>query len=328
MARALLPEFFERFKTGDLSALVEVLTTSSHLMMNLRGDYATIYYKGLRVLEIRANGSFGITREYVLISDIIESPIFSKYISNLDDPDYFKLDIPSGDNFPWFDFFTFVMAGIDKWRSSHSEKCEKDIQQRIAMENNSFGDASATDYFIIDTEYVEEGNGKGGRFDAIALKWSRAMRAAHNYCPTLALIEVKNATGAIEGKSGIKKHLEDIEKFAVTDDFYNDLELMISQMRELYLINIPGETELKFNRSEKPQFIFALANYNQRSELLWRNVAKMTEPEKYDLRFATSSFIGYGLFEEGMLTLEQFKSRMPEKFQKKFNQELSGQADE
>ncbi|MBQ8686359.1 MAG: hypothetical protein IJ517_01205, partial [Alphaproteobacteria bacterium] len=161
--------------------------------------------------------------------------------------------------------------------------------------------------------YTEQGNPDGGRFDAIALKWSRAMRASHNYKPGLALIEVKVGSAAIEGKSGIKKHLEDIEKFAVTNGFYDDLELMISQMRELYLINIPGETELKFNRSEKPQFIFALANYNQRSELLWRNIFTMTEPENYDLRFATSSFIGYGLYDEGMLTLEQFKSLMPVK---------------
>lgn len=314
MPRALNEMLFNRLKaSGNLSALTDCLRKNPHLMLNLRGTYATVYYKGLRVLEICQDGAFGFTPEYVSGATLTASSVFGKYISLIDDGCHFRICNDRIVDFPWTEFFSVFISGIDGWRSDNQEKCEKEIQQRIVMENNSFGDASATDYFIIDTEYTEQGNPDGGRFDAIALKWSRAMRASHNYKPGLALIEVKVGSGAIEGRSGIEKHLSDIAKFRVPDDFYPDLEEMVAQLRELGLLDIPGTTRLQFNQSDRPQFIFALANYNQRSELLWRNIFTMTEPENYDLRFATSSFIGYGLYDEGMLTLEQFKSLMPVK---------------
>ncbi|MCQ2571657.1 MAG: hypothetical protein MJ165_01505 [Alphaproteobacteria bacterium] len=201
----------------------------------------------------------------------------------------------------------FIARGIDEWRSQHKEQPEKEIQQRIVMENNVFADAEATDYFIVDTEYTEPGTKDGGRFDAIALHWSRHMRKHKDYKPGLAFIEVKCNQGAIGGTSGVQKHLQDVAKYKITNDFYDELEDMIATLRELKLISIPGKKRLEIDRNKKTQMIFALANYNPQSSVLYDNIKDIKEPANIDVLFATSSFIGYGMYDEHMVKLEDFK---------------------
>lgn len=337
--RALDELLFQRFKSSDLVSLTKLVRHHPHLMLNFRGESATIYYKNLRLLKVKKDGSFIITGKYVEdicqagkikhnaleskktfdVSDTNIADVFGfSYSGGLQDS---KLEVPDASTFPWERFVMQMMFCIDHWRALHKEQCEKEIQQRIAMENNTFGDASATDYFIIDTEYAEQGKkSDSNRFDAIALKWSRSMRKgndAEKYHPVLALLEVKVHQKALDGDSGIVDHLTKVQDFTITEEIYKDLEKMLQQMRELGLINISTEHKLTFNREAVPEFIFVIANYNQKSTKLWEVLTKISEPQNYNLRFATSSFVGYGLYEEGILTLSQFKSLMPLKMKNK-----------
>ncbi len=304
--RALSENFFKRFKEGDLTGLVECLQAFPHFMLNLRGAYATIYYKGLRVLEIQENGKFGITKEYVVPTESDIDPIFGDYIQDLGDKEFCDLNIKDAATFDWFGFLTMIMRGIDKWRAQHGGKTEKEIQQRIVLENNLFGGATSTDYFIVDTEYAEP----GARFDAIALHWSRDMRDKRDYKPGIAFIEIKAGQNAIDGACGVAKHLQDIVKYEITEDFYKDIEEMVVQLRDLGLMDMPGNKRLEIDSAKKPQMIFAIANYNQKSSKLKSALESETVPENIDLRFATASFLGYGLYDEGMLTLPEFTDRL------------------
>jgi len=304
--RALSDDFFKRFKEGNLKGLVECLQVFPHFMLNFRGKYVTIYYKGLRVLEIQENGKFGITKEYVLCTEAEHDPVFGCYIKNSDDKEFFNLDIQDTDTFDWFGFLSMIMRGIDKWRSQYGDKTEKEIQQRIVLENNLFGGATSTDYFIVDTEYAE----LGARFDAIALHWSRDMRKQHNYKPGIAFIEIKAGEKAIDGSAGVVKHLQDIVKYEITEDFYKDIEKMVVQLCDLGLMDMPGQKQLEIDRSKTPQMIFAIANYNQKSSKLKSALESVAVPENIDLRFAMASFLGYGLYDEGMLNLSEFIDRL------------------
>ncbi len=339
--RALEENLFNRFKSQDLVSLTNLVRHHPYLMLNFRGTEATIYYKNLRLLTVKNNGSFVITGKYIenicqagkIRHRNIDASTENKFvITDTDVADIFEfaysggsqdsiLLVPDASVFPWERFVMQMMFCIDHWRALYKEQCEKEIQQRIVMENNTFGDASATDYFIIDTEYAEQGKkSDSSRFDAIALKWSRSMRKGgktEKYHPVLALIEVKVHQNALDGDCGIADHLKKVQDFTITDEFYDDLEEVLQQMRELGLINISTDQELTFNRVARPEFIFVLANYNQKSTKLWDILTAISEPEKYNLRFATSSFMGYGLYEESILTLAQFKSLMPLKIKTK-----------
>lgn len=116
---------------------------------------------------------------------------------------------------------------------------------------------------------------------------------------------------ALTGESGLQGHLNKISRFEPDQDFYSDLEEVLHQMRLLKLIDLPFGTEkrVKINPSEK-EIIFALGNYHNRSAVLCRAVDAMTEPENYQLRFATSSFVGYGLYCDGMMALPQFRNML------------------
>lgn len=301
--RALNDKLLTRFKTGDLKGLIEVLSKHPQFMLNFRGEYATIYYKGLRLLEIKKSDKFSITKKY--LDCIVNDSEYDKYIKIYNN--YNSSTLKNAENWDWLGFLYFMARGIDEWRSQHKEQPEKEIQQRIVLENNKFGDSQATDYFIVDTEYTEPGTKDGGRFDAIALHWSRDMRKSKDYKPALAFIEVKCNQGAIGGTSGVQKHLQDVVKYKITDEFYESLENMIANLRELGLISIPGKKRLKIDRNKKPQMIFALGNYNPQSTVLYDNIKNITEPADIDLLFATSSFIGYGMYDEHMVKLEDFK---------------------
>lgn len=304
--RALSDTFFKRFKEGDLTGLVECLQAFPHFMLNLRSASATIYYKGMRVLEIREDGRFCMTKEYVNWIEAEINPVFGDYIKNSDDKKICDMDIKDAATFDWFGFLTMMMRGIDEWRAQKKENPEKEIQQRIVLENNLFGGAASTDYFIVDTEYAET----GARFDAIALHWSRDMRNRHDYKPGIAFIEVKAGEKAIDGSAGVAKHLQDIAKYEITEGFYKDIEEMVVQLRDLGLMDMPGQKRLEIDATKTPQMIFAIANYNQKSSKLKSALESVRAPENIDLRFATASFLGYGLYDEGLLTLTEFIDRL------------------
>ena len=92
------------------------------------------------------------------------------------------------------------------------------------------------------------------------------------------------------------------------EQFIQDIEKMIAQQRDLELWNIPhNKHEITLSRSTKPQLIFILANYNQKSTALRNELDKFSSINSkppFELKFATSSFVGYGLYGNGMITID------------------------
>jgi hypothetical protein len=64
---------------------------------------------------------------------------------------------------------------------------------------------------------------------------------------------------------------------------------------------------MKLSRTDF-QFIFVLADYNQQSAKLRTALEEIDDKDlPFTLLFVTASFMGYGLYDEGMLTLDQFR---------------------
>jgi hypothetical protein len=132
-------------------------------------------------------------------------------------------------------------------------------------------------------------------------------------------MEMKYGDGALGGRSGLVKHLRDIDVLVSDNDKYESLlkttESQFNQLDELGLLRFKHSKngmKLKLVAADKPEVIFILANHNPRSTKL---VAILDDPEvvaygesqRFDLKFFVSSFSGYGLHADCMFTLAQFR---------------------
>ena len=294
--RALKSDFFKEFeKGGKYETIVKSVKADNSLIMCLRGNYVTIYYKGLQILKIKKNGKFEVDSNYGI------NPNDEKY--NGDYSLYFKN----------------AKEAIDK--HNQVEKLEKEVQQALIKENNRGSICNETDYFILDIEYTQ--NDFDGRFDALAVCWPKDKRKNSRNL-RLAFVEVKAGKNAVSGKSGVSQHYKSVIKFMGElnkdnnkDDFFKDLEKVIDQQRKLGLWEYKNPHEITFSRTEKPQLIFVLVNYNPNSELLDKEIAKIADfIEKYENEipietlFAKSSFMGYGLYDSCMLSLEYVQKQV------------------
>ena len=297
--RALNSNFLDMFKeNGKFHNILEAVKKDDSLIMCMRGDYVTIYYKSLQILKIFENGSFDVDKKYVE-----EKPI---------------------EGFDVEGYFAQAKLGIDRHcKESRKEKLEKEVQQAIVRENNYCSISNATDYFIIDIEYTQ--NELNARFDALAVLWPRKNRK-YGEGLRLAYIEVKAGEKAIKGTSGVSDHYKAIYNFIENlnknnkekQDFLEDLENVIMQQRELGLWEI-GNNNHKISLSKilEPQLMFILVNYNQNSESIQDELENIQDfiLEKdnnipFELVFATSSFMGYGLYENCMTSLENMQKRL------------------
>lgn len=297
--RALSPKFLDMFKeNGRFYNILEAVKKDDSLIMCMRGDYVTIYYKSLQILKICENGSFDVDKKY-----IEEKPV---------------------QGFDAEAYFAKAKIGIDKHcKESRVEKLEKEVQQAIVRDNNYCSISNATDYFIIDIEYTQ--NELDARFDALAVLWPRKGRQNGKNL-RLAYIEVKAGENAIAGTSGVSEHYKAIYNFIENldnnnkekQDFLKDLENVIEQQRELGLWEIgKNDNKISLSQDVKPQLMFILVNYNQNSKSINKEIAKIEEyiSEKdnkipFELVFATSSFMGYGLYENCMLSLENLQKKI------------------
>ncbi len=292
-SRALSDAFLKEMIIGRHRDITATVRADSDLMLCLRGDYVTVYYKSMQILRINENGTYYIDGEY-----------------NAPNPN---------DVTDWATYFRDAKCAIDAHNTS--EKLEKEIQQQIARENNSCGISNGTDYFVFDIEYAQPDG--DFRFDALAVHWPRNHRKSGNDLQ-LAIIEVKVGESAIGGKSGMCKHYSDTARFIVelgnnpelSNAFLRDTEKVIQQLRCMGMWKTDNPHPITMSLSH-PQLIFAMANFNRNStalaEPLSQIIQEHTDVSKFDVLFASSSFMGYGLYNDCMLTLDWVAQMIKEK---------------
>jgi len=290
-------KFQEDLNSGILKPILNNVHRDNNLTVEIRHNYINIYYRGgnlLRISEKATGYNFFFDLEFIK-----DNNVEKEIISSL--PKHVAL---KNDTQKWSDMLPTIKAIMDTYFVSH-KKAEREFQQLVVRENNIGGIAKKTDYFICDVEYQIDDT----RFDLVAAKCMS--RGKYR----LALIEMKYADSALGGKSGIVDHVRKVYKYLsenninyLKKEMYGILEIK----RALKLVeDLP--TKFEFLKV-KPEFIFLLANHQPASNSLYSELNKLEKENFYidlckmaDLKIATASFFGYGLFNDCIYTLNEFK---------------------
>lgn len=294
--RAISDEFLHDLKEGMLSALTERVGADDTLMLALRGAAINIYYRGANILRLeRLSGHYGASFH----------PNYGKLGQLPDVPNQIRSEV---DCRRWLDAFPLLKELIDR-HFTLKQRSEREFQQLVAWENNRSRHANSTEYFITDIEYAERA--RAGRFDMVGLKWLAKDKKTANCRPVF--IEMKYGDDALEGTSGLKKHLDDFSAAIADPQGLDSLKTMIEdQFRQLYELGL-----VKFNHTEafdgvkisgKPEVILLLASSNPRSLKLRRVIDSLKDPQEFDLRFFVASFAGFALHDRCMVSLADFRA--------------------
>ena len=290
--------FMNDLLKGKLYELYDYVKSDNTLDLQIRDNVINIYYLGGSILKITKRGN-----SYINYFDSNYSK--SKKFTTLS---MLTTSLKASD---WYSYFPIAKQAMDFYFTEHV-KAEREFQQLVVRENNYSSIAKDTDYYIIDIEY---NNHKNARFDIIAIKWeSKAIerKLQKGTIPKLTIFEMKYGDGALSNKSGMYKHCSDYNKFIgdpnSVKDFKEEVFNLFIQKLELNLINgISSNSIAKLKKigrfSDEIDFVFLLANHKPAKTKLEIEVKGLP---CNDVRFATSSFMGYGLYENNIIDKNLF----------------------
>ena len=269
MGREINFKLIEKLKNGTLAPILDYVKSDNELLLEVRtGGKAIIYYKKCKILEIGLN-SFKIDKKYFKRKKSIS-------LEEISDDEILKLVLNQPKSY--FDKTKEIIKG---WLVENN-KLEFEIQQSIAYFNRDTNDK----YVIIDMEYqfaqndiLEVNREKSGCYDLLGIE---------RLTGQIVLFEVKCGLKALQGKSGIKDHINDFRKNLYGENFNQQKKIgnpnnYITFRKQL---NIDIKNILK-NKSELGILNFSLNNIN-------------TENVKFVFVYANK-----GLFTK--MELEQFK---------------------
>lgn len=246
--RGISEDFAEAFRNCELHSLYE--KNKDELLIGIRNNYLNLYFNCDSIAKI----------EYRKKLEKIECEIDKYY---LDGKHYkkgskekrYKVE-PSQ-----------ICEQYEEIKKNSNDKAtpEKKAQSKLVILNNENKDSN---WFCIDVEYVKQFNNQkekneadfNGRFDIIALSKEKPHK--------VALIELKYGSGAIGGKSGIYKHVEDFTKFCNKDYYEGHLK---EEIIEIIKSQIELEISVPFELPKKddlltPNFYFILLDNNAENE--------------------------------------------------------------
>ena len=297
MARRLNPRFLNDLADGGaLSPLRRMVTLDPSLCLELREHYINVYYRGGNLMKVTQ-----ATNGYVFSFD-------ENYL-----PDTTPLaPLARDDAKAWLDAAPRFKQAIDEYLGKQARD-EREFRQALLRVNN-FGRkntkapsiASRTDYYICDIEPQT----KPSRVDLVAVHWPTSKRRdAENR--RLVLIEMKYGDDSIVGNAGIRSHIADVNEFLSQPEdvqaFKQDMVAVFNQKLRLGLIDC--DKELTSFSDCKPMLLLVLANHQPRSSKLRDVLADLPESPHAKLCIATASFMGYGLYDQGVHTISQARER-------------------
>lgn len=303
--RILNDRFFNDLKNGILSPILKAVREDNNLILEIRQNYINIYYRGGNILELRQANNF------------YKAKFDPKYCKNEKHQFEMIVEIKTISNaehsLHWANNFHVLKQLIDYYNTLVIKKLEKEFQQLVVQENNIMRAANDTDYYIVDFEYTSSVM-KDARFDLVGLKWDSTSNDRKNpdNCK-LAIIEMKYGDDALKDKSGIISHIKKAESFfrqeKYLENFKTEMLGIFQQKRDLGLMRFGrnNNSNKVTSISGRPEFILLLAGHKPIKSQL-RSIIKGLQPMRYaDLKIATASFMGYALYKENILNLDDFK---------------------
>lgn len=283
MSRGLSFDFINNLKTGLLSPILARVIADSTLCLEIRDDAINIYYRGgnlLRLGRVPAGYLATFDENYFGASDRPASAL----------PPLIK---QSSDITIWLAALPLLKQAIDLFKTSRDER---EAQQLIVQENNRRGNARSTDFYLCDIEYASS----HGRFDLVAVHWpSKPAERKRPERRRLVIGEVKYADSALDGSAGLHAHIEDINRYLSNPTDVSALKSemikVFNQKRELGLIDC--EKDLVSFSDELPLLLLLFVNHDPDKSRLRALLQTLPPSPQVELRIATASMLGYGLFD-------------------------------
>ena len=296
--RSLGNDFLSSLLGGCLAELTEMVRSDTTLDLELRGDSVNVYYRGGSLLRVRQ--STGSSDEYSIEFD-------TNYFANGKEFDLPRCAVRRQEELgPWLAICPKLKRAIDLWYARVKRNSEREMQQLAVRDNNFGAVARDTDYYVCDIEYQNE----HGRFDMIAVHWpsTPADRKRANG-RRLAFVEFKYGDGALDN---LHEHVRNVNQFAADghrlSEFKRDMVRVFNQKLELKLIDCGKE--LHSFGDERPLLVLALANHDPQKTELAKLLDTLPTSPNVELRIPTASFLGYGLYDQGMHSVQIAQSRL------------------
>ena len=297
--RGLSQRFIDDLSTGVLAPLRDRVLADRSLCLEIREDYVNIYYRGGNLLKLSTE-----PEGYVAFFDLK----YAKGGGGALERVLPKAAVSTGSDVEdWLGQMPALKQAMDIFLSQHPKE-EREAQQLILRDNNFGGVSRATDYYICDIEYANA----HGRFDLVAVHWpsNGAIRKKQDG-RRLVLAEAKYGDGAIADPAGVHSHIVDINRFledsANVQALKDEMVELFNQKRALGLVNC-GKDIVAFS-DEPPMLMLALVNHDPDSTKLRDSLAALPPSPYAEVFIAMGCFMGYGLFDQAVLPLQEARSR-------------------
>ena len=320
--RGLSPDFMTDLEKGTLKNLLAVVKADDTLSLNIRDGYVNIYYRGGSLVKISERKGYAGQYEFLFNGNYMRPELAQSL--GLPVP---KINTQKKSIVPtqmpvelWVSDIPALKCSMDLYFSSTKQSLEREFQQLVERMNNN---NPSTDYFICDIEYTNTICTEL-RADLIALHWPSisAVRKCLD-CGRLAIFEMKHNDDALSGKSGVVEHIKKMDR-AFTDlpnffeNFCEEMKATFNQRVKLGLIQCHEDPNkqpiIQAIKSDKVDYILLLSDHDPNSEKLSNELRKLQSylqemPSHFNIKVALSTFMGYGLYDESIYTLDDFLSR-------------------
>jgi len=304
--RKLSDYFIESLQDGILRSFLSLVKQDPTLCLQIRADYINIYYRGGNLVRISQEG-----RGFIPSFD-------SNYCKGL----AIKLPVSQPlatdqDVNEWIYAVPLLKQAMDYWFGQHS-KDEREYQQLVWRENNGSTVGGGTDYFIIDIEYD---NHIGARLDMVAVRWDSngiCRKFPERFKPVLTFVEMKYGDGALSGKAGMEKHIEDLKRYISKQGLEGIKKEMLEVFKQQRLCGLIPALKNNLNPisifADEVDYLFILANHDPDSRKLYdilNNVNKAYGESDlgFKVKFCVSNFMGYGIYKQNVYSLDELMSR-------------------
>ena len=303
--RGLSQKFMDDLQQGCLQGILERIKHDDTLTLEIRENYINIYYRGGNAVRISYKKS---DYEYWFDTKYVTDPSVKSILLGLNQQ--------QGSQFigAWVEALPMIKNQMDIWFSKHRKE-ERDYQQVVVRENNYGGSSNDTDYYICDIEYAD----RNGRFDMIAVKWtSTGPQRKLNSDLGLAFIEMKYMDKSLTGKSGLADHISGMNAFLADPQnlvkVKEEMKTVFNQKVDLRLLN--GIKKIGSFSDAKPEYILILGNHDPAKSVLRRELEALLSLQTFvdfsalaDLKVATASLMGYGLYNECIYPIDIFLNK-------------------
>jgi len=300
--RGIASAFETALETGVLAPILEQLREcrgkawkelDETLCLDVRHNEVTVYYRGAALFTLAPDPSGGFTaKTHDKYRKFLPATApFQEQVHTLAHCRALVAQVP------------LLKAGVDA-KMARSPSREREIQQEIIRCNNRGKSGRSSDIFFCDQEYAVSGM----RADLVGVLWPSDASRRRDGGHRLVWAELKQGDGAIGGRAGIQKHLQDLDKLlgdpSRLSAIQREMAAVFNLKQRLGLVNCgkPLDPERAFDSPEKPLVLLILVDHDPAKSGLGAELqgASMQHAE---VRIPRASTMGYALFENELLSV-------------------------